>query len=111
MRAVSLAVILLCVAASARATDVDWKVFGGATGDVPTLCFFDGRGVVREHNVRVWTKCLLVKEMQALNPKKDYAGRIWGAAQRKQAEHYVPPLATLEDLGSDAIMQQSCTSK
>jgi hypothetical protein len=52
MRAVSLAVILLCVAASAWATDVDWKVFGGATGDVPSLCFFDARGVVREHHVR-----------------------------------------------------------
>src|SRR6516164_231221 len=80
---------LLCVATPACATDVDWRVFGGGAGRVPTLCFYDAAGVSRELSMRVWTKCLLVKDMQAIDLKKDYDGRIWNATQQKVREHYV----------------------
>jgi hypothetical protein len=106
MRSSMMVLALLCTAALAWATDVDWRVFGGDAGNVPTLCFFDARGVVRAvGGVRVWTKCLLVQDIQAIDLKKDYDGRIWNAAQRKVDEHYVPPLATLEDLDFDAMMR------
>jgi hypothetical protein len=41
--------------------------------------------------------------MQAIDLKKDYDGRIWNATQQKVREHYVPPLATIEDLRGDAV--------
>jgi hypothetical protein len=38
---------------------VDWKLYGGASIEGDSVCFYDANGVVQEpeHHVRVWTKC------------------------------------------------------
>lgn len=61
--------------------------------------------ILSGRRLRVWTKCLLVQDIQAIDLKNDYGGRIWNAAQRKVDEHYVPPLARLEDLDFDTMMR------
>jgi hypothetical protein len=39
---------------------VDWKLYGGASIDGASFCFYDANGVVQEpgNQIRVWTKCL-----------------------------------------------------
>jgi hypothetical protein len=91
----------------AEASDVDWKFYGGApTDDGHTLCFYDANGVVREPagQIRVWIKCLLQKEADAINIKKSFDGRILDGAARKVARYYVPPIAKVETLNSDQAM-------
>ena len=97
----------LVPAARAEALGVDWKFYGGAeTGDGQTECFFDAAGIAKEPDgvMRIWTKCLLQKDVESVDIKKDYNGQIVTNATRKFLETYIPPLAKVESLDSDVAM-------
>ncbi len=97
--------------ASAHAADVDWKMYGRATiglgpKKAETLCFYDTKGVTQrpDQHIRVWTKCLTKKELDDINPQKDYDGRILENTARKIVGHYVPPIASTENATTDQMM-------
>ncbi len=94
------AVIAGAWAASARELSVDWKFYGGATfgRNDYNICFYDASGVVREpdSHIRVWTKCLPQKNIDSVDTKKDFDGRILEKTAEKVAHHYVPPIAGVE---------------
>jgi hypothetical protein len=83
-----------------QALSVDWKYYGGAAIDGKSECFYDAKGVVQgpDGSIRVWTKCLLQKDLDSIDIKKDFDGRILENAAKKLALHYVPPIATVESI-------------
>jgi hypothetical protein len=87
----TLAALAFLLPFKATAQSVDWKLYAGSRiqeGDIS--CFYDAVGVTRTSGrVRVWTKCLLEKELG--NVYNDPI--ITDAAARKIADYYVPPLA------------------
>jgi hypothetical protein len=87
-------------AALAQALSVDWKFYGGAALDEKSECFYDAKGVVQgpDAHLRVWTKCLLQKDLDSIDIKKDFDGKILENAGQKVAHHYVPPIATVEPI-------------
>jgi hypothetical protein len=95
-------------AARAEPLGVDWKFYGGAQlGDGQAECFFDAAGVAKEANglIRVWTKCLLQKDMDRVDIEKDYGGRIAENAGRKLViETYTPPISKVESLNYDRVI-------
>lgn len=54
--------------AFAQSTTVDWKLYGGASFAGEAVCFYDAEGVTQEPvaQIRVWTKCLGQKDLDAL---------------------------------------------
>ncbi len=86
-----------------QALDVDWKFYGGAFGD--SLCFYDANGVVRgpEDHRRVWIKCLPQKDVDAIDIKKDFAGKILENASQKIIKGYVPPIVAMGDIDFDQM--------
>jgi len=76
---------------------VDWKMYGSADG--PSHCFFDAKGVVKtdDRHMRVWTKCLLEKNLNGVDIEKDFDGRILENAVQKLAGLYVPPIALVQE--------------
>jgi len=87
----------------AQAADVDWKMYGIASVEGGSVCFYDANGVTRTpaKYVRVWTKCLLQKDLDSVDIKRDFDGRILEKAARKWVSQYVPPIAIVEDLNSE----------
>ena len=80
---------------SAQGTDVDWKLYGGAPVGGESLCFYDAMGLTRQPDghIRIWTKCLLKADLDAVDIAKDFDGRIVKAAAEKVARYYVPPIS------------------
>jgi hypothetical protein len=72
---------------SARAADVDWKMYGGATADAQSFCFYDANGVAIAHSgyVRVWTKCLRKADLESVYFKGDRGRQIVDNAAKKVA--------------------------
>jgi hypothetical protein len=101
----SIGIFLLSVnTAMAQGPDVDWKLYGSiSSNDSNEFCFFEARGVSRrpDGNVRVWTKCILQKDLDSIDIEKDADGKILDHSARKVANHYVPPIATIEDSTAD----------
>jgi len=83
----------------AQAADVDWKMYGSASVPGPTICFYEAKGVTRtpDRLVRVWTKCLSQQDLDKVDIKEEYNGRIVERAAQKMVEGYVPPLAVIAD--------------
>jgi hypothetical protein len=86
---------------------VDWKLFDGTAAKLgPAICFFDASGVTRAdgREVRVWTKCLAQREINAIAPTGPTGRAI--AARNAQAlmAGYVPPAASLYPLDNDGRM-------
>jgi hypothetical protein len=111
-----LAVTSLVLAASAtcstvaKASDVDWKLYGSSTVDGDTdYCFYDLRGAVEtpDRHVRVWAKCLHGKAMDAIDKEKDFGGAILKNTARKIIDKYIPPIALVEDLSVEDAMHFS----
>jgi len=93
--------------AQAQPSGVDWKYYGGATFDDGTHdCFYDAKGVERktQDNIKVWAKCILQRDLDAIDPKKDYNGILIDNIARKMANYYMPPYGDLEKLTIDQIM-------
>jgi len=89
-------VVLLALASAtgmALASDVDWKVYGGASLEGAEICFYEANSVAHpaDGHVRVWTKCLSQKEMDDIDIKHDFGGQILENAAQKVAHYYLPP--------------------
>jgi hypothetical protein len=90
---------------SAQALDVDWKAYGFASVDGDSVCFYDARGIVRrsDGHIRVWTKCLLVKDMDSID--RDLNKQLVDNAARKLIDKYVPPIARVDErIGHNASL-------
>src|SRR5262249_40925023 len=99
-------VLFTTTSAFAQGSTVDWKLYGGGSGDVDTACFFHANGIVRRTDgyIRAWTKCLSLKDLQRIDLKKDYGRKISENAARKKANNYVPPLALVESIDKDVLI-------
>jgi hypothetical protein len=98
-------------AGSAQTLDVDWKVYGWASVGGDSACFYDTNSVVQrsDGHIRVWTKCLLLKDMDSLDIKKAFNGKILENAARKVSQYYVPPIAVVDqtiDLDRSIVITQ-----
>jgi hypothetical protein len=108
----TLAYILFGVVASlglAQALSVDWKYYGGVLidGDGDSLCFYDAKGVVHgipDGHIRVWTKCLLRKDMDRIDIKQDFNGKILQNTAQKVARYYAPPFAMVASIDENQAM-------
>jgi len=69
----------------------------------PAVCFYDANGVVHgsDRHVRVWTKCLLQKDLDGVDPKSEIGKKMVENAGRKIADIYVPPYALFHDIDHD----------
>ena len=106
LRLSSVVVFTLAAYGYGSAEDIDWKLFGGASLDGPSLCFYDQAGLVRlpERRIRVWTKCLTQKDLDvALSATNHAASRVIDQAAAKVVSGYVPPIVASGQLGSDKI--------
>jgi hypothetical protein len=83
----------------AQGLEVDWKLYGGAAVGGENLCFYDAKGLTQlpGGHIRVWTKCLLKKDMDSIDIEKDFGGRILKETAEKVAHYYVPPIAKIQD--------------
>lgn len=90
----------LALTASAQAADVDWKMYGTAS-DMGVVCFYDAKGVVTRPALRVWTKCLLQKDVDSVDVNSELGKKIVDSGARKLIEGYVPPIALVEDMDGD----------
>ena len=99
----AVAQLIMTNLASAQPTRVEWKFYGGVSAN---LCFFDAKGVtqLQGNHIRVWAKCLPQKELDSIDIKKSFKGRILEEAAQKVAKYYVPPIASLEDFGVDQLV-------
>jgi hypothetical protein len=98
--------LALTLASLARAEDVDWKVYGSVPIPVNqggSVCFYEANGIVRtaDKHLRVWTKCLAQKDLDAVDTKGEAGRKIVENATRKVIAHYVPPIALIDDIDSD----------
>jgi hypothetical protein len=93
------------IAFAASAADVDWKVYGFASVAGTEVCFYEAMGVDRtpDRHLRVWTKCLSQKDMEAVDIKNDFGGKILENATRKMygRSPYMPPIARVESIDFD----------
>jgi hypothetical protein len=93
-----------------KGLSVDWKFYGGASLDGDSECFYDAKGVVQgpDGHIRVWTKCLLQKDMDSIDIKKDFNGKILENTAQKIANQYVPPIATVKtiDVNQNIVITQ-----
>lgn len=96
---------LALAVSSAQPTDVDWKMYGTASVDGGVVCFYDRNGVTHRPNgyVRVWTKCLLQKDLDGVDPKSELGDRIAKNAAHKISGGYVPPIMVVESIGFNQI--------
>jgi hypothetical protein len=106
MRAVVGLAIIVVGSAAALASDIDWKFYGGAeiTG-ISYQCFYDAAGVAKQPDthVRVWTKCLSVKEIDSIDTEKESFKKIAESTARKLIEGYVPPIIAIKKIEFDKI--------
>src|SRR5262249_5215529 len=91
------------IAFSACAADVDWKVYGFASLSGAEICFYELRSIIRapDRHLRVWTKCLAQKDLDAIDITREFSGRILEDTAQKVARSYVPPFATVENITAD----------
>ena len=96
----------------AEELSVDWKLYGFVSNDTkdPEECYYDAKGIVRgtDSHIRVWTKCLLQKDMDNIDIEKDFEGKILKNAAQKIVHYYVPPIAAIEtiDVNQSMIITQ-----
>src|SRR5271154_576807 len=84
---------------SAQGSDVDWKLFGGAPVGGESLCFYDAKGLTQQPDghIRVWTKCLLKSDLDAIDIEKAFDGQIVKAAAEKVVHGYLPPISKIQN--------------
>jgi len=86
----------------AQPSSVDWKAYGGAKlaakNNEDVTCFYDANSVLQQpdRHIRVWTKCLLEKEIAGLDEKSDIGKKAIENAAEKVAHDYVPPYAVID---------------
>jgi hypothetical protein len=74
--------------------EVDWKLYG-TTQD--QICFYDqaGRIFTFAKTIRVWIKCLDVKELEKFDISKKGNEKILDSTARLVSKKYVPPAASV----------------
>jgi hypothetical protein len=99
-------VLTLLTTSVVRAAEVDWKAYGFPSFDGPNICFYDAQGVVRaaERHVRVWTKCLLQKDLDSLDPTSIAGRNIVESVARKIKAGYIPPIAVIHNLDFNQVI-------
>jgi hypothetical protein len=100
--------ILAVPAGLAQGLSVDWKFYGGASLQGNSdFCFYDAKGVAqaRDGHIRVWTKCLSQKDLDGIDVNSGIGKRIVDNTAKKIVEYYMPPIADVETLTFDQIMQ------
>ena len=105
MRIIAACALVLMLASSVQAADVDWKFYGGASIAGPSSCFYDANTVAHTSSgyVRVWTKCLAQKDLVGERAKSDI-DKITGNAIRKAREGYVPPIIVFGKMEFDKAL-------
>lgn len=71
LRVIAAVVGLLIVhTAPSAGQSVDWKFYGGEKIPESALCFYDAKNLVKraDGHIRVWTKCLLQKDFEGVDP-------------------------------------------
>jgi hypothetical protein len=95
----------LAIAASARAADVDWRIYGAAVAEGLEVCFYDASSVAASENyIRVRTKCLRQKDLDGVNTKDEPGKGTVRSSARKVLDGYVPPFALLEHIDFDRTL-------
>jgi len=96
-------VAFAAITATAKATDVDWKMYSGVLVLGAEICFYDAKSAVRtpEKLLRVWTKCLSRKDLDSVDVDKDFDGKISKNVARKMQDGYRPPIGMVEDIDFD----------
>ena len=94
----------LALAASAQAADVDWKMYGTASIDGGVVCFYEGKGVITRPALRVWTKCLLQKDLDSIDYDSELGKKIGHSGAQKVVKGYIPPIALVEDINYDQAL-------
>ena len=91
---------IMCVPSTlAQTLSADWKFYGTApTAGGYGACFYDAKGIVSrpEGHLRVWTKCLSIKDVESIDIENEFDGKILHNITQKVIESYVPPLAIVE---------------
>lgn len=109
MKRYLLAVCILVRTSPAIAADVDWKWYGGLASAIKgeEYCFYEERGLVRagQNIIRVWTKCLLQRDLDAVSQKDIYWRAFIDMSASRIAHYYFPPIAKIEHLDSQQIEQ------
>jgi hypothetical protein len=100
-RLASLSSLAVALPALSQTSSVDWKYYGQSNADEE--CFYDLRGAVQgaEDHIKVWTKCLHKKDVEAIDIKKEFGGKIVANAAHKVTSGYIPPIAAVEDASFD----------
>ena len=95
--------VIAGAACLAQGLSVDWKFYGGAKlgddasgaklgDDGKGICFYDAKGIVAQKadgHIRVWTKCLLQKDLDGIDPKTALGGKIIESAAEHMAHQSV----------------------
>lgn len=89
--------------ANAVSAEVDWKLYGGIDG---MRCFYEKTGIrqLPDHLVRVWTKCLRQRDLDAFDVTKAANKAVLESSAQHVAHYYVPPLALVEDATLDQVL-------
>src|SRR5579883_193315 len=103
-------IYVLCIGVAstvlAQRLDVDWKLYGGASVNGYSLCFYDDKGIARQSDghIRVWTKCISKADLDdAL--QKDPDKKIVEATAQKVIQGYMPPILKLPQTdAADTLM-------
>ena len=111
-RAATLAGVFLAVAGAsagmAQGLSVDWKLYGGiSVQGNKEFCFYDAQGIAVQKpdgHIRVWTKCLPQKDMDAIDINKDFGGSILERTAERVSHYYVPPIAQMQSVDADQSM-------
>ena len=86
------------------AAGLGWKVFSHQSVKEPEVCFYGSANVVRANGLlSVWTKCLAKEDLNSA-AKEDSTGSLSDIAAEKIAHDYVPPIARVEALEGDQII-------
>ncbi|MBN3761139.1 hypothetical protein [Burkholderia sp. Ac-20365] len=102
-------VAMMPTLAAARPADVDWKLYGGFDRGSPnekSYCFYDSSGVTHfaDNRLRVWVKCLRQRDLDAVDIKESFGGKILENTAKKVADYYVPPISTVQSLDAEQAM-------
>ncbi|HEY4941865.1 MAG TPA: hypothetical protein VII56_10590 [Rhizomicrobium sp.] len=108
---IKVAVLLLIAAvlpSSVRAANVDWKLYGGMQANAGnSYCFYEERGIQNLPNkfIRVWAKCLLQKDMDAVDATKPYFRAAVDMSGSRVAHYYMPPYVRIERTNAAQAIQ------
>ena len=72
---------VLAMTTPSLAAGFDWKWYGGVKvpGKGEAHCFYDEKGVTRPSGgaVRVWTKCLLQRDLDGVTQRDTFGAHSW----------------------------------